>query len=166
VRGADCLAQILASGEAFGLAPGSNISDVTATLGSDYVEQRYGRGDQRLLRRDYGLLEVTFVNEPDWRCAWLTVELQRLASHEELIVEAHEKHGVSFSRYTSWSEVRSALDALPQVIQLKEVERQAGFQSFSVNDGSAVIRIVDSRDSAREEFPGDGDVWGLEIRQR
>lgn len=93
MKGAECLADMLVSGRAFGIAPGTEIPEVTAVLGGDYVEERYGRGGQRLLRRDYGLVEVTFNNEPDWACVWLSVKVHRLASHGELIAEALERYG-------------------------------------------------------------------------
>jgi hypothetical protein len=163
MKGAECLADMLVSGRAFGIAPGAGIPEVTAVLGGDYVEERYGRAGQRLLRRDYGLVEVTFNNEPDWACVWLSVEVHRLASHEEMIVEALERYGVSFSKYTSWNEVKSAIDALT-VGRYEEIEQQNGFRSFRVNEGRAVIRIVDNGQLDREDLPGHGDVWGIEIR--
>src|SRR5688572_804058 len=128
MKGAECLANMLVSSQAFGIAPGTEIPDITVVLGEDYVEERYGRAGQRLMRRDYGLVEVTFSNEPDWACVWLSVEVHRLASHDELNAEAREKYGVSFSQYTSWNEVKSALNSL-SVSRCEEIEWQNGFRS-------------------------------------
>jgi hypothetical protein len=164
VTGAECLADILYTGKVFEVAPGTSISEVTRNLGEDFIEQQYGRRGKRLLRRDHGLVEVTFTGEPSWACAWLAVEIQRLAFHDELIAEVFDRHGVSFSRYTGWSEVESALAVPPGGVRYEEVEPQDGFRAFRVNGGPAVIRVVDDRDSQRGDLPGDGDVWGIEIR--
>jgi hypothetical protein len=70
---------------------------------------------------------------------------------------------VSFSKYTSWNEVKSVIDALA-VCGYEGIERQNGFWSLHVNEGRAVIRIVENGEFDREDLPGHGDVWGIEIR--
>lgn len=147
----------------WGVSTGADLADVTAALGTEYIDDSYGRQGSRILRRDYGLFEATFVGEPKWICKSITVEVHRAAPHPELVEEVLERHRLNFPRYTTWEEVKHELLNLVDAVEIVEIEPQAGYKSFSVDGGKTKIYIVSNSEYGRGDLPGDGDVWKIEM---
>lgn len=164
MNAAQFVAGVLCSGEIFGLKVGDHIASVAAAMGDKYIDDLSGKWGHKTLRRDYGLLEVTF-NEPDWSCTWITLELHRTASRPELIEETSERFGVAFSQYLPWAEVRHELQDAGTLDELIEVEPQDGYKSFALGGGKTILRVVSDPGAERGALPGDNDIWALETRQ-
>ncbi|MEU6495750.1 hypothetical protein [Streptomyces sp. NPDC046984] len=69
------------------------------------MRQVHGSKPHRYLRLDFGLLEVTLSDEPDWACHWLAVHTHRLAEVPGLIEDCQERFGLEFSEIITWGQL-------------------------------------------------------------
>jgi hypothetical protein len=73
---------LVVRGRLLGVGVGSSPQEVAAALGPDFVDD-----DQDwFTRRDYGLVEFTFLRERSYSCGFLIVEVHRLCSMGTTIV--------------------------------------------------------------------------------
>ncbi|MFE9127855.1 hypothetical protein ACFYOF_21015 [Streptomyces sp. NPDC007148] len=59
----------------------------------------------RYLRLDFGLVEVTFGDEPDWACHWLAVHPHRLVEVPGLAEECEKGFALEFSGIITWEQL-------------------------------------------------------------
>ncbi|MFJ2777929.1 hypothetical protein [Kitasatospora sp. NPDC087315] len=161
--GAEFIAETLSSGTVFGLGVGARLRDVESAIHLDHVDDVQGRRGKRLMRRDYGLLEVTFGGEPDWECRWISVEVHRFSTSPDLIGEARELMGVEFSQYTAWSDVQCEFNRLADGALIQSPIVQHGYKVFRSRGLGLTVQVVDDRECIRGDFPGFGDVWSIEV---
>ncbi|GII91907.1 hypothetical protein [Sinosporangium siamense] len=163
MTGAELLARTLVTGEVFGVSAGASREAIAEGLGRDFAEEVGGRSGLRVMRRDYGLIEATFSEEREWTCTWMRIELHRLALQENLLHEALMRHGIAFENYTPWSGVLSVLDVTYAFPQPQEFRSGPGNRSFSVDEGHTIALTVDDSDTERNDYPGNGDIWAIEM---
>jgi hypothetical protein len=102
--GAEEISRALTTGQFFGVGVGSSPTEAEARLGVN-VRQVHGREPHGYLRLDFGLVEVTFSDEPEWVCQWLTVHTHRLDEIPELITQVRERYGLEFPRAVTWGQL-------------------------------------------------------------
>ncbi|MEU8844468.1 hypothetical protein AB0D97_36125 [Streptomyces roseus] len=160
---ARALAETVISGSFMGVRPGVKLAEVQQLLPFKYVEEIHGRRrGSRAMRLDYGLLEVTFGNEPDWTCRSLQVEVHRLAGSPAICEEARALAGLEFAPYTPWSDVKGQLDVLGYDHTIN-ASTSPGYQVFGLTESGVSLRVVNDVSCPRGEYPGHGDIWSLEI---
>ncbi|WP_329611697.1 hypothetical protein [Kitasatospora herbaricolor] len=155
------MAQILSSGKIFGIGIGAQLHDFEQAIGFDHVDDVQGRQGRRLMRRDYGLLEVTFDGEPGWKCRWISVEVHRFSRSIGLIEEVRELTGVDFSQYTPWADVQREFERLVPCVSIQPPIIQGGHQEFHLRDLGVTVQVVHDRKYMRGDFPGFGDIWSI-----
>ncbi|MFB9555316.1 hypothetical protein [Streptomyces roseoviridis] len=76
MSGLDFHAHVAARGDVLGVGVGAEPEEWERRLGSDFVDDR----DRALLRRDYGLVELSFQQQRDgsWPCFGVSVPIHRL----------------------------------------------------------------------------------------
>ncbi|MBB5867527.1 hypothetical protein F4553_000906 [Allocatelliglobosispora scoriae] len=151
-------ADVAATGLILGIGRGSTMQEVEDSLGGDYLDD-HGDG---FIRRDYGLLEITFLDRNGWSCGFIIVEVHRLAGDRSLVPPAIE------ARY---GPLPARLTAGPYFTALTK----RGFGPERVADDSAsdylryvipatecVIDVVDDPQDV-VGWPGFGEVWSLSL---
>lgn len=159
----DLLARTLLSDQFLGLSINTGIAAVAAALREGYAEELHSRRDQRVLRRDYGLAEVTFDGGPDWVIRWILVEIHRLALLNETIALSADLYGLQFTPFVAWVDVQDALKRHSNESVLELDDDQGGYRVFRIPGRRSIIRVVNDPTMNRGDFPGIGDVWSLEI---
>jgi hypothetical protein len=155
-------ATALTTGTVLGLGIGSGADEVERILGSDFLDDP-GRDT---LRRDYGLVEFGFERDHGWTCRVISIQVHRLACHEEDAVPAalREKYG-SFAAYLPYENLAPALAAQGYTTHTdREEDPHAGFRVLQVDQTGTEIVVVGGKEAERTgDRPGYGDVWSISL---
>lgn len=160
-EGAKFLADAASIGSVLGIRVGLPLRAVSAHTSIAFIEDPPLR-QRGLLRRDYGLFELEFMEGAgDWLCSRAVIQVHRLSSHPELMEEFAAATGVVFERYTPWSTVAELVD--PAFAGALEVEEVGGYERIRSRRYGAEFQVVASPSAARGAYPGVGDVWSLHL---
>lgn len=124
---ANFLAELIATGTIVGIRLGTSLRDVDQALKIPFAEEADEAGIGRL-RRDYGLMELSFGGGPKWSCDGILMEVHRLAQQQDLIDEWRDAHNVVLPRYVTWESVRKILAVKYHLTDMEIVE-QGGISS-------------------------------------
>lgn len=127
------------------------LGEVEAVLGEDFYEEEFPGG----LRRDYGLLELSFVRVDEWRCNAVTLELHRLTYDLEPgpgpLLEEYGPYPKSVSYEKLLTVLRKAgvlLTPLPPVLDQERM---------GVNGTTTVVNALPDEDT------GELAVWSIDF---
>lgn len=162
------VADILGSGEVFGLSPGATRSEVEARIGVDAVAQVHGkkRATQRL-RLDYGLMEFTFAREQGelWVCEWITVRIDRLSDDSPALDEARRIWGIESGPTVAWREVTAVLASeYPEIVVLGPVAG-AGANEFRIPETGCQVTVFAGAAGGEPSEISAGDVNTIIVRK-
>jgi hypothetical protein len=155
-------ADIVMSGRIFDLRVGDGISEFDSRLRFGCIEESYGRKESRMLRRDYGLFEATFIAGPSWRCSNLIIEVHRLASTVGLVDEVRRLEGLSLPQYVVWMKVQRSIQEEGKGALLRGLERVGSTARYGVVETGVVVDVLDDG-TARADSPGSGDIWSISL---
>jgi hypothetical protein len=147
---------VMLSGEVLGVRPGTRRQEVEERLGADYLDDV----ESEFVRRDYGLLEVTFVPRNGWECAFLTVEMHRTASIDEGLFPAPilQKYG-AFDGRVQIAGVVEALQLLGVEVEKIADENSEDFSRYLVASSGCLAHVQNNDDGLLRA----GDIWSLTI---
>ncbi|MFI6862177.1 hypothetical protein ACIBKZ_20135 [Streptomyces sp. NPDC050421] len=163
MTGAEFIARTISTGSLLGARTGDGLDGLASVTPFPYVDDLTGRRDSRILRRDYGLFEVTCGGEPDWVCLSFSLEVHRLLRLPELREEVREQLGVRFEPFTNWADVRREHARIPGSGDLEVLDGTAGYRAFRERSTGTTVQVVHDPSAGREEFPGHGDVWSVDL---
>ncbi|MFJ7336277.1 hypothetical protein ACIQU3_29360 [Streptomyces sp. NPDC101110] len=117
MSGLDLYAHVATRGDVLGVGIGAQPAEWEAVLGSDFLDAR----DGGLLRRDYGLVELSFQEEEGaWPCFGVSVQVRRLRGGTETSVPAvlREAYG-TFAAATRFECLTAAITGLGGSVELE-----------------------------------------------
>jgi hypothetical protein len=162
VRATEFLATVIASGRFRGLGIGCTADDVDRAVDIDFIEDIDVAGQS--MRRDYGLLEVSFDAGPQWVVTGFVLQLHRLAADHSMANEWAERMGVEFPRYLPWDELRTELGKRTATAEMN-VQKQGGFVEYRVPaaESKASVLVVNEPGEQRGYRVGHQDVWSVSL---
>lgn len=163
MTGAEFIARVIFTGSLAGIEIGDGLERIDSVVPLSYVDDLTGRGKSRTLRRDYGLFEVSCVGNPDWTCQAMMLEIHRLRHLPDLMGEVREELGIQFDPFTKWADVQREYDLIPGNRVLEVNDETSEYRVFRQRSTGVSVRVVHDSNAGRGEYPGHGDVWGLEI---
>lgn len=163
MTGAEFIAQTLLTGSLFGSEVGDGIDGLADAVPFPYADDVTGRRGSRVLRRDYGLFEVTCESSPDGVIQALSLEVHRLLHRPDLRDEVHRRLGIRFEPYTNAADVQRAYERIPGPGPLDVLVETPGYRVLRNRSVGVAVQVVDDPGATREGFPGHGDVWKLDI---
>lgn len=156
----DLLIDAIAGRRILGLELGGTLEQAELVLGADYVDDVHKR--RQFLRRDYGLIELTFTGSPNWLCSSMALQVHRLASDDigDIPLAIQVAYG-DFPTSVRLDEFESRLaDA---GMQLAERGRDSDFARYGVDQRQAeVIVSLGGSQGAHPSVPG-GFIWAISI---
>jgi ribosomal protein S18 acetylase RimI-like enzyme len=158
MTGEDFIAEVISTRSVCGIGVGSRLAEAADDIRLPYGDDVSGRRDNRTLRRDYGLFEVTCEADPEWVCRWVTLQVHRLSTMPGLRQTVSECLGVDFDRYTEWSKIEKMVEDWR-----KQPISYSGYQVFHSESTGVTVYVVDDQESVRADYPGHGDVWSIAI---
>lgn len=163
MTGEEFIAHVISDGSIIGISVGSRLESLDFSPPLSYVDESTGRRGSRVLRRDYGLFEVTYGGSPDWTSRALSLELHRLAHLPDLRDEVREKMGIHFEPFTKWADVQREFERIPGSSTLQVLDGDGEYRIFQNRSVGVSVHVIDDTDAIRGDFPGYGDVWGMAI---
>ncbi|RII20730.1 hypothetical protein DSC45_02700 [Streptomyces sp. YIM 130001] len=172
----DFYAHVATRCDVLGVGVGAGPDAWEAAVGRDYFDDR-GAG---LLRRDYGLLEVSFSDEEGTPCFGISVQVHRLLHGLPVPSSLEGESGTygAFAPRVRFVELRDTILALGRSV---EPEDLAGdIHRYRVVESGARIFVVDDPDPYGDGDDGDaeadgdpdqvrlhraGDVWALSVHR-
>ncbi|MFC7818312.1 hypothetical protein ACFUAC_30455 [Streptomyces sp. NPDC057148] len=163
MKGRVFVAEVIRTGSALGFGVGTRLEEATLSLPLDYVDDVQGRGKDKVLRRDYGILEVTCGQPSDWVVQTVSVQMHRLASLPDLRRAVSENLQIDCEPYTSWQEVAGELKGHGDVELVEPQLDYSGYRVVSARSTGVSAYVVKDPEVTRGVYPADGDLWSLEI---
>ncbi|MEW2065040.1 hypothetical protein AB0899_30530 [Streptomyces sp. NPDC007002] len=157
------MAEIICTGAALGFRVGARLSEVAEYMPLQYADDIQGKRENRVLRRDYGILEATCIDQPDWVIQSVTIQVHRLASLPGLRRSMSEILQVDCEPYIAWREVEGEIR---KRADLRLVERELnypGYRFVHADSTGVSAYVVKDPEVERGTYPADGDLWSLEI---
>ncbi|MGW0314100.1 hypothetical protein [Streptomyces flavidovirens] len=153
----DCYAHVAARGDVLGVGIGAQPAEWEGRLGADYVDD----ADGGLLRRDYGLVELSFQEEHGaWPCFGISVQVHRLRWDTESAVPAplRSVYG-DFAPRTPFEDLVAAITRLGCSVEPDDDGTAEDFHRYRVPESG--VRILVRVDAATHGPTG--DVWKLSV---
>ncbi|MFI0975958.1 hypothetical protein ACH4SP_02895 [Streptomyces sp. NPDC021093] len=144
---------------------GSGPAAWEAALGPDYLDDPGGG----LLRRDYGLLEISFSDdEGPMSCFGFTVQVHRLIHYRSVPPSLAREYG-EFASRVRFEELRSAVLSLGGSVEPDDLS--GDIHRYRVPESGARIFVIDDPDPYGDghhdvddpEIHQAGDVWALSL---
>ncbi|MDT0347604.1 hypothetical protein [Streptomyces litchfieldiae] len=153
-------ASAVIEGTIYGLGVDSTPDQWTAELSDQCLDD----ARKRRMRRDYGLIEVSFhrpKGEREWRCYAISVQIHRLAwgIDNNIPERLNQEHG-PFNEHMPFDAIYAEIQARGAQLEKNEGEPSPGFESYrlpSARSAVYVMRTQGSEDDPHQE----GDVWSL-----
>lgn len=156
----DFYTHFVTRGEVLGAGIGSEPAQWEAKLGSDYLDDR----SERLMRRDYGLLELSFQEEESgvWACFGIAVQVHRLHREGTSAVPAPllSTYG-TFPSQVRFDELVPLITGLGYSIEPDNDDTTTEIHRYRVVESGArifVIATTDERGARRA-----GDLYRLSV---
>jgi hypothetical protein len=168
----DFYARVATDRDVLGVGLGDPLDAWEAAVGPDYLDDP-GRG---ILRRDYGLVEVTFTpaGERAMTCAGFGVQTHRLIhdrSSSTVPTRLSRRYGV-FRPRVGYEELRGVILAMGRTVRRVEPQdRPEHVHRYVVAESGARIYVIADADpyGAGDHDPDDpdehqvGDVWSIHV---
>ncbi|MGX1726544.1 hypothetical protein ACWIGE_07595 [Streptomyces diastaticus] len=159
LSGLDFYARVATRGQVLGVGVGARPAEWEAALGGDFLDVE----EAGLLRRDHGLVELTFQEEGGaWPCVGVSVRADRLrwdtASH--VPAPLREAYG-DFAASTRFGELAGAIARLGCTVahEPDAAGTTEGFHRHRVPESGARIFVRADEDARREA----GVLWTLSV---
>ncbi|MBF4138121.1 hypothetical protein [Streptomyces albidoflavus] len=165
----DFYAHFATCGEVMGAGIDTQPSDWETKLGADYLDDKsYG-----LMRRDYGLVEVSFQeDEVNWPYFGISVQVHRLSRGDMATVPAplRRQYGI-FAPRMKFDELAAAITSLSHSIEREEEATTMDMRRYRVSGSGATIHVIAGVDpygyaKATADCPIEhkvGDVWSISL---
>ncbi|MET9293393.1 hypothetical protein [Streptomyces sp. NPDC003077] len=167
----DFYAHVATHCDVFGVGVGSDPDDWEAALGSDYLDV-FGRGR---LRRDYGLVEVSFFRNPQgtYSCSGFSVQIHRqlyASSPGDVPLPLSREYG-NFAPRAQYEEVRARILSMGHSIELEKPDH---IHRYHVPESGARVFVMADpnpygscdHDPADPELHQADDVWSVSVACR
>ncbi|MFF6879693.1 MULTISPECIES: hypothetical protein [unclassified Streptomyces] len=155
----DFYAHVATRKDVLGVGIGAQPAEWEATLGDDCLDTE----DGSLLRRDYGLVELSFQEEGGaWPCFGLSVQVHRLRRDTESSVPAALRGAYGdFSPSTRFGDLAAAIAGLGCSVEPEPDEdgTAGGIRRYRVTE-SGVRVFVRADENARGQA---GVIWSLSV---
>lgn len=158
MRGADFLADVVATGRINGIGTRASLAEVEAAFPLDHVDNL--DRDRASLWRDYGLVEFVFDGGPKWLVVNVLLQVHRLATVPAVGDEWRSAFGVDFGPFVAWDDVREALSRHPDPPELIAGPEQSGYTEHRTRDARRSVLVLDSHEEW-EGRPGHEDVHSV-----
>ncbi|GGU65632.1 hypothetical protein [Streptomyces lavendofoliae] len=164
----DFYAHVATRGDVLGAGIGSEPAEWEAVLGSDHLDDRSGE----LLRRDYGLVELSFQRSDDtWPCFGISVQVHRLLPGAGDVPRPLRDAYGDFARRVRFHELRDVITALGHTLEPDSAPPVADTRRYRVSGSGARIVVVEDPDPYGYGAPDPddpderqvGDVWSIGI---
>ncbi|ROQ26051.1 hypothetical protein EDD98_5639 [Streptomyces sp. PanSC19] len=165
----DFYAHFATCGEVMGAGIDTQPSDWETRLGADYLDDK----SQGLMRRDYGLVEVSFQEDAEnWPCFGISVQVHRLIRGDMATVPAPLRHQYgNFSPRIKFEELAVAITSLSYSIEKEEEATTTDMHRYRVSGSGATVLVIADVDpygygSATADHPTRnevGDVWSISL---
>ncbi|WP_331721337.1 hypothetical protein [Streptomyces sp. NBC_00212] len=163
MNGPEFIARAVETGSLFDFSIGAKLAEAEKKIALEYFDELQGRRGARTLRRDYGLFEAAFSDESDWTCRSITLEIHRLASMPDLAARVRGLTGINLAPYTKWTDVAEALHGLVGCLPFDSPTVTRGYRTYRSRNTGVSVTVIDDASSERGTYPGNGDIWGLDI---
>ncbi|MBX9359802.1 hypothetical protein ACF09Y_34885 [Streptomyces massasporeus] len=155
----DFYARVATRGHVLGLGIGTQPAAWEAKLGTDFLDAE----DGSLLRRDYGLVELSFQEEAGaWSCFGVSVQVHRLRRDTEASVPAGLRgaYGV-FAPSTRFEDLAAAIAGLGCSLQPEPDEdgTPEDMRRYRVPESGVRIFVRAEEHAGRQA----GEVWSLSV---
>ncbi|MFJ5548126.1 hypothetical protein [Streptomyces sp. NPDC093225] len=168
MTGLDFLRDVCRDGRILDVGPDAGPDAWAAALGADHLEDvRRGR-----MRRDHGLVELSFAEEGHgrWRCLAASVQVHRLAHAAEgatgpLVPAPLARAYGRFAPRTPLAELTGALAAEGVRIVPLDDPSAAPFTRWRVPATGALVTALGA-DAHEGDGVGPGDVWSVSLVRR
>ncbi|MGW6547871.1 hypothetical protein ACWGBH_34240 [Streptomyces massasporeus] len=152
-------ARVATRGDVLGLGIGTQPADWETRLGTDFLDDE----DGSLLRRDYGLVELSFQEEDGaWPCFGVSVRLHRLRRDTEASVPAvlRGAHG-EFAPSTRFEDLAAAIAGLGCSLEPEPDEHgtSGDMHRYRVPESGVRVFVRAEEHSPRQA----GEVWSLSV---
>lgn len=144
----DFHAHVAARGDALGAGTGSEPAEWEAALGPDYLDDR----SEDLLRRDYGLVELSFQKSDDtWPCFGVSIQVHRLLPGAAAVPRPLRDAYGEFARRVRFDELRDMITGLGHTVEPDDAPPVTDMHRYRVSvpaPGSSSSRIPTRTDPA------------------
>jgi hypothetical protein len=156
------LAEAAATGLVMGARLGSLPEQVEAGLGGGYLDDLNRRGT--LLRRDYGLVELTFTRSSGWACQAVSLQVHRLATGGQAVVPPAIVAAYGpFPPTVSMTDLAAVLTDIGAGIEAGPDDGDRSFARYTVPGPGSEIHVVRDVPGWGATRPGAGDVWAISL---
>ncbi|MEU9629294.1 hypothetical protein ACFZDB_16965 [Streptomyces luteogriseus] len=159
MSGLDFYAHVATRGDVLGVGIGAQPAEWETRLGADFLDTE----DGSLLRRDYGLVELSFQEEDGTRpCFGVSVQVHRLRWDTESSVPAplRDAYG-AFTASTRFEDLAAAIAGLGCSVEPEPDEDGTSGDMHRYRVPESGVRIfVRADENAREQT---GAVWSLSV---
>ncbi|MFD4588408.1 hypothetical protein [Streptomyces sp. NPDC058434] len=162
----DFYAHVAARGDVLGAGTGSEPAEWEAALGTDYLDDR----SEDLLRRDYGLVELSFQKSDDtWPCFGVSIQVHRLLPGAAAVPRPLRDAYGEFARRVRFDELRDVITGLGHTVEPDDAPPVTDMHRYRVSGSGARIVVVADPDpyGYGDPDPHDpderqvGDVWSI-----
>ncbi|GAA2423946.1 hypothetical protein [Streptomyces macrosporus] len=161
----DFYAHVATSCDVLGIGIGSGPDAWEATVGPDYLDDP-GQG---LLRRDYGLVELSFSDaDGPMTCFGISVQVHRLV-HGHCVPPSLVREYGEFTPRVRFEEVRSVILSLGCTVEPDDLSGDV--HRYRVPESGARVFVIDDPDPYGDDGHGvddpeahqAGDIWALSV---
>ena len=158
----DFLADAVVTGRVMGAGPGSPPEQVEDRLGAGYLDDLDEGAD--VLRRDYGLIELTFVQAPAWVCKLVSIQVHRLARGDPAVVPPviRSEHG-PFPPTVGLAALIKTIRARGRDLEERPAGGDRRYVCYVVAGTTSEIYAVRDRAWPGADRPGADDVWSISL---
>ncbi|MFD7242221.1 hypothetical protein [Streptomyces massasporeus] len=155
----DFYAHVATRGDVLGVGIGAQPAEWEATLGADCLDTE----DGGLLRRDYGLVELSFQEEDGaWPCFGVSVQVHRLRWDTESSVPAALRGAYgTFAPSTRFEDLAAAITGLGCSVEPDPDEGGTSGDMHRYRVPESGVRIFVRADARAEGYSG--EVWSLSV---
>ncbi|WHM40686.1 hypothetical protein [Streptomyces sp. BPTC-684] len=162
----DFYAHVATRGDVLGTGIGSGPDAWEAAVGPGYLDDR-GAG---LLRRDYGLVEVSFSGaEGSMSCFGISVQVHRLIHGHSAVPPTLEREYGGFAPRVRFQDLRSGILSLGRTVEPEDLSGDV--HRYRVPESGARIFVIEDPDPYGDgdydvddpEIHQAGDVWALNV---
>jgi hypothetical protein len=153
----DFYAHVATRGDVLGVGIGAQPAEWEAKLGADYLDD----ADSGLLRRDYGLVELSFQEEGGaWPCFGISVQAHRLGQDTESTVPGPLRCAYGdFASRTSFEDLVAAITGLGCSVVPDKDGTPPDIDRYRVPESGVRIFV----DTDADAHGPAGDVWSLSV---
>lgn len=155
----DFLATALLDRRVLDLECGSTPEQVEASLGANFIDDMEKR--RRYFRRDYGLIELTFVRNAEWVCSNANIQAHRLMRPGSVPAPLEECYG-PFPRRVKLSDLVARIAERGHQLVLASRDSDRPYERYATEPaGPAYAFVVGDTSGADNTRPATGELWSI-----